>query len=75
VVLAAILTKLLLALLLIISPAARLSFSSRPLTLEGALVLAAVLLLLVLLARPAIFRRRARRTLTQRAELAGLIRW
>lgn len=76
-ILAAILVTMILLLLLAISPAARQSFTSRPLTLmlEGALALAALLLLLVVLARPAIFRALARRTLAQRAELAGPIHW
>lgn len=76
-VLAAVLVTMLLVLLLAISPAARLSLTSRPLTLmlEGALVLAALLLLLAALARPLIFRKLAQRSLAQRADLAGPVEW
>ncbi|HEX8055985.1 MAG TPA: YcxB family protein [Novosphingobium sp.] len=76
-VLAAALVTALLVLLLAISPAARLSLTSRPLTLmlDGALALAALLLLLVVLARPLIFRKLAERSLAQRADLAGPVEW
>jgi hypothetical protein len=76
-VLAAVLVTALLVLLLLISPAARYSLTARPLMLmlEGALNLAGLVLLLVALARPAILRGLARRTLAQRAELAGPICW
>jgi hypothetical protein len=75
--LAALLVAVLLALLLAISPAARHASTTGPLTLmlEGALALASLLLLTILLARPMIFRALARRMLTQRAELTGPIRW
>lgn len=76
-VLAAVLVTALLVLLLAISPAARQSLTSRPLTLmlEGALALAAVLLLLAVLVRPLIFRKLAQRSLAQRADLAGPVEW
>lgn len=76
-VLAAVLVTMLLVLLLAISPAARLSLTSRPLTLmlEGALALSALLLLLAILIRPLIFRKLAQRSLAQRADLAGPVEW
>jgi hypothetical protein len=71
----AILVALSIVLLLAVSPAARHSFTSWPLSLlpEGALVTVAMQLLLVVLARPAIIRVLARRTPAQHAELAGPI--
>jgi len=76
-ILAAVFVAALLVLLLAISPAARQSLTSRPLTLmlEGALALTALLLLLVILARPLIFRKLAQRSLAQRADLAGPVEW
>jgi hypothetical protein len=67
----------LLVVIIYISPAARHSLSANPLTLmlEGALLLAATLLVLVLLFRRRILRSMARRTLEQRRELATPVQW
>jgi hypothetical protein len=60
-----------------ISPEARHSLSANPLTLmlEGALLLAATLLVLVLVLRRTILRSMARRTLEQRRDLATPVQW
>src|SRR5688500_1878361 len=67
----------LLAILIWASPAARYSLVTHPLTLmlEGAVLLAATLLALVLLFRRTILRSMARRTLEQRRELATPVHW
>ncbi|MBC2666405.1 YcxB family protein [Novosphingobium flavum] len=67
----------LLVILLICSPQARWSVTSRPLTLllEGALALAALLLLAVMIALRPLWRLAARRQLAQRPDLSGPIRY
>ena len=71
--LAVVLLVILLGLILLISPASRLSATSRPLTLllEGAVGILMLLVAALFAALPAIWRRGARRTLEQREDLAG----
>jgi hypothetical protein len=67
----------LLAIIAWASPSARYSLSANPLTLmlEGAVLLALTMLMLVLLLRRTILRSMARRTLEQRRELATPVQW
>lgn len=68
---------ILLVVLLILEPSARYSLACNALTLmlEGALLLTAFLLLVVLLTRKAILRSMSKRTLAQRREMATPIQW
>ncbi|MBA3054306.1 MAG: YcxB family protein [Sphingomonadales bacterium] len=76
-ILAAVLVASLLGLILLISPAARLSATSRPLTLllEGALAMLLLLVLGLAVAIRPLWRAMARRGLAQRPDLAGPIRY
>ncbi len=75
--LAVLLLTFLLVLLLILSPQARWSATSRPLTLmlEGALALVVFLVAAVIVSMRPIWRLIARRSLAQRGDLAGLINY